>query len=50
MAESTDKKYLLIGKCKWIEGEYAGRLFKELKEKTCHLSLAKDKKIIYVFS
>ncbi len=48
VAESTDGKYLLIGECKWTEGEYAGRLFDELKEKTARLSIAEGKEVLYV--
>lgn len=33
IAESLDKKYLLVGECKWTTGEDADRLLAELKNK-----------------
>mgnify|MGYP003591175529 CR=1 FL=1 len=48
VAESTDKKYLLVGECKWNQADYSGRLLAELKR---HASLApfiKGRKVIYV--
>lgn len=47
IAESTDGKALLIGECKWTEGEYAGRLLAQLKEKTSTLPHAKGKEVVY---
>lgn len=48
VAMSEDKKKLLIGECKWTEGEYAERLFNSLQHKAALLPFAKRKKIEYV--
>jgi AAA+ ATPase superfamily predicted ATPase len=46
IAESTDRKALLIGECKWTEGENTTRLFYELAEKIKKLPFANGKQII----
>ncbi len=46
VAESLDKKYLLVGECKWTSGENCDRLLYELKEKAGKLSFAKNKIIV----
>ena len=48
VAESTDKKFLLVGECKWNKADYAGRLLADLKRKTSLAPFVKDHKIIYV--
>jgi AAA+ ATPase superfamily predicted ATPase len=48
VAESIDKKYLLVGECKWTAGENCDRLLYELKEKAGKLSFAKNKIIVPV--
>ena len=47
VAESLDKKKILIGECKWTEGEQAGKLFHELETKAQSLPFAKDREIVY---
>ena len=46
VAESFDKKHLLVGECKWTSGENSDRLLAELKTKANQLSFAKDHIII----
>ena len=46
VAESLDKKYLLVGECKWTIKESSDRLLTELKEKAEKLPFAKDHIII----
>jgi AAA+ ATPase superfamily predicted ATPase len=48
VAESLDKKYLLVGECKWTATEKCDRLLYELKEKAGKLSFAKNKIIVPV--
>lgn len=48
VAESADKKYLLVGECKWNKADYSARLLAELKRKTALTPFAKNRKIIYV--
>lgn len=48
VAESFDKKKILIGECKWSEKENASRLFYELENKARMLPFVKDKEIVYV--
>ena len=48
MAESQDKKRVLIGECKWTEGEYAERLFDDLKERARLCPLIKGRQVVYV--
>lgn len=48
IAESTDKKALLIGECKWSNPEVATELHRKLIEKASCLPFAKDKEIIPV--
>ena len=47
VAESIDKKKILIGECKWTEGEQAERLFKELEIKAQSLPFVKGREVIY---
>ena len=47
VADSLDKKKILIGECKWTEGEQAGKLLHELETKAQGLPFAKDKEIEY---
>ena len=42
VAESIDKKSLLVGECKWTAQENAVRLISELKRKACLLPFAKN--------
>jgi AAA+ ATPase superfamily predicted ATPase len=46
VAESLDKKHLLIGECKWTTKEDSNRLLAELNEKAKKLPFAKDRTII----
>ena len=46
VAESLDKKYLLVGECKWTAGERSDRLLKELRVKAEKLPFARDHIII----
>ncbi len=46
VAESLDKKYLLVGECKWTTRENSDRLFADLIEKANKLPFAKNHKII----
>ena len=46
VAESSDKKYLLVGECKWTSGEHSNRLLAELKTKAEKLPFAKHHVII----
>ena len=46
VAESFDKKYLLVGECKWTSGENSDRLLAELKTKAELLPFAKNHIII----
>lgn len=48
VSESLDKKYLLVGECKWTKHESAGNLTAELKEKASLLPFAKNHIIIPV--
>ncbi len=48
VAESTDKKYLLIGECKWSEITDAKTLIMKLKHKARLIPFSKDKKIIVI--
>lgn len=48
VAESTDRKHLLIGECKWTQADYAGRLLAELKRKASLAPFTKGKRITYV--
>ena len=47
VAESIDKKKILIGECKWAEGEQAEMLFKELEIKAQSLPFVKGREVIY---
>ncbi len=46
VAESLDKKYLLVGECKWTQGENSDRLLAELRAKAKKLPFAKGRTII----
>lgn len=46
VAESLDKKYLLVGECKWTTGENSDRLLAELRVKAEKLPFAKNHIII----
>ena len=46
VAESLDKKYLLVGECKWTSGENSDRLLAELKAKAEKLPFVKNHIII----
>jgi len=46
VAESLDKKYLLVGECKWTAKENCSRLLAALKDKAEKLPFAKDHTII----
>ena len=48
VAESLDKKYLLVGECKWTGKEDAQRLLEQLKEKANLLPFAGGHTIIPV--
>ncbi len=48
MAESLDKKYLLVGECKWTTGENGKQLTAELLRKANLLPLAKNYTIVPV--
>lgn len=48
VAESQDKKKVLIGECKWTEGEYAERLFINLKERASLCPFIKGREVVYV--
>lgn len=46
VAQSMDGKKLLVGECKWTEGEDADRLLYELKEKALKLPFLKKQEIV----
>jgi Predicted ATPase (AAA+ superfamily) len=46
VAESLDKKHLLVGECKWTKKENSDRLLAELREKAEKLPFAKNHTII----
>lgn len=48
VAQSLDGKKLLVGECKWTEGEDANRLLHELREKAAKLPFVKKQKIVPV--
>ncbi len=48
MAESTDGKALLVGKCKWTNPEIASELHRRLLEKVSRLPFAQNKDIVTV--
>ena len=48
VAQSMDGKKLLVGECKWTEGEDAGRLIYELTAKTRKLPFLKGQEIVPV--
>ena len=48
VAESLDKKKILIGECKWTSGENAVALEKELRWKASMLPFAKGKEVVPV--
>lgn len=46
VAESIDKKYLLVGECKWTNSENSDKLLAELKAKAEKLPFAKNHIIV----
>lgn len=46
IAESLDKKYLLVGECKWTAGENSDSLLSDLKDKAEKLPFAKNHIIV----
>jgi hypothetical protein len=48
VAESADRSALLIGECKWTEGEHASRLFHELQAKARLLPFVHGRECIFV--
>ncbi|MDE5881582.1 MAG: ATP-binding protein [Muribaculaceae bacterium] len=48
VAESIDKRKLLVGECKWNAADYAGRILHRLKAKVMKVSLFADRKVEYV--
>ncbi len=48
VAESTDKKFLLVGECKWSKITDKASLIKKFEQKAALLPLAKGKKLITV--
>ena len=48
VAQSIDGKKLLVGECKWTEGEDAGRLIYELTAKARKLPFLKGQEIVPV--
>ena len=48
VAESLDKKKILIGECKWTSGENAAALENELRWKASMLPFAKGKEVVPV--
>lgn len=48
VAESLDKKYLLVGECKWTTAENSERLLYELNKKAEKLSFSKNKIIVAI--
>lgn len=48
VAESMDRKYLLVGECKWKKADYADRLMTELKYKTRLAPFVGKHKVVYV--
>jgi len=48
VAESTDKKYLLVGECKWSKINDTSSLLKNLEQKAALLPLAKGKKVLAI--
>ncbi|MBR0321962.1 MAG: ATP-binding protein, partial [Bacteroidales bacterium] len=48
VAESLDKKKILIGECKWTSGENAAVLENELRWKASMLPFAKGKEVVPV--
>jgi len=47
VAESIDKKSILVGECKWNQADYADRLMKKLKIKAEKSPFTKGKNIVY---
>jgi hypothetical protein len=48
VAESIDKKFLLVGECKWSKIDNTDKLLEELTRKAGLLPFAQNKKIIAV--
>jgi len=47
VAESYDKRYLLVGECKWQKSDYSSRLLAHLKKRTELAPFAKGRKVVY---
>lgn len=47
VTESIDKKKILIGECKWTEGEQAEKLFYDLETKAQSLPFVKGKEVVF---
>ena len=47
VTESTDRKHLLIGWCKWTQANYVGHPLTELKRKASPAPFTKGKRITY---
>ena len=47
VAESFDKRHILIGECKWTGGEDAQRLLHDLSEKARCLPFVKDSQEVH---
>lgn len=47
VAESVDKRYILVGECKWNQPDYAGRLIAELERKTKLAPFVGRRKVVY---
>lgn len=47
VAESIDKKRILIGECKWTQGENAAQLLHDLKTKAQSLPFVKNKEVVF---
>ena len=46
VAESADKKSILVGECKWNQSDYAGRLSEKLRAKVAKAPFAEGKKVV----
>lgn len=48
LAESCDKKSVMVGECKWTSADYAGRLLRVLRSKVSKLQFLSGRDIVYV--
>lgn len=48
VAESIDRKHILIGECKWTSSDYADRLIRVLKTKAAKMEFFSNRHKIYV--